>query len=96
MKNKITTHLTRAGILVFWVSLLSIACVSIVGSVEAGRMMSALKQTAPGNQRTAPATQIAPAEKTVEQVQKNISGAYGFAGVATDSGDELHRLFVGG
>lgn len=54
------------------VSLLSVACVSIVGSVEAGRMMSALQQTTPGNQRTAPATQTAPAEKTVEQVQKNI------------------------
>jgi len=34
--------------------------------------MSALQQTAPGNQRTAPATQTALAEKTVEQVQKNI------------------------
>jgi hypothetical protein len=71
MKNKITTHLARLRILVFCVSLLSVACVSIVGSVEAGRM-SALRQTAPGNQRTAPATQTAPAEKTVEQVQKNI------------------------
>jgi hypothetical protein len=65
MKNKITTHLTRLRILVFCVSLLSIACVSIIGSVEAGRLLSSPEQTAP-------ATQAAPAEKTVEQVQKNI------------------------
>lgn len=65
MKNKITTQLTRLRILVFCVSLLSIACVSIIGSVEAGRLLSSPEQTAP-------ATQAAPAEKTVEQVQKNI------------------------
>ena len=70
MKN-ITANFTRLRILLFCISLLSVACVSIVGSVEAGRM-SALPQTAPGNQRTAPATQTAPAEKTVELVQKNI------------------------
>src|SRR6266550_2501845 len=64
MKNKITTHLTRVRILGFCVSLLLIACVSIVGSVEAG-WISAPEQAAPG-------TQTLPAEKTVEQVQKNI------------------------
>jgi len=68
---KRTTHLTRLRILIFGVSLLSVACVSIVGSVEARRIMSAPQQAAPGN-HTAPATQAAPAEKTVEQVQKNI------------------------
>jgi hypothetical protein len=65
MKNKITTHLTRPRILVFCISLLSIACVSIIGSVEAGRLLSSPEQTAV-------TTQAAPAEKTVEQVQKNI------------------------
>jgi hypothetical protein len=64
MKN-ITANFTRLRILVFCVSLLSIACVSIIGSVEAGRLLSSREQTAP-------ATQAAPAEKTVEQVQKNI------------------------
>jgi hypothetical protein len=72
MKNKIAAHLTRLRILIFCVSLLSVACVSIVGSVEARRITSALQQTALGNQHPAPATQAAPAEKTVEQVQKNI------------------------
>lgn len=71
MKNKITAHLTRPRILVFCVSPLSVACVSIVGSVEAERLMSALQQTAPSTQAT-PKAQTAPAEKTVEQVQKNI------------------------
>ena len=65
MKNKITTLLTRLRILVFCISLLSIACVSIIGSVEAGRLLSSPEQTAV-------TTQAAPAEKTVEQVQKNI------------------------
>jgi hypothetical protein len=65
MKNKITTLLTRPRILVFCISLLSIACVSIIRSVEAGRLLSNPEQIAP-------ATQAAPAEKTVEQVQKNI------------------------
>ena len=64
MKN-ITANFMRLRILVFCVSLLSIACVSIIGSVEAGRLLSSPEQTAP-------ATQAAPAEKTVEQVQKNI------------------------
>jgi hypothetical protein len=65
MKNKITTLLTRPRILVFCISLLSIASVSIIGSVEAGRLLSSPEQTAV-------TTQAAPAEKTVEQVQKNI------------------------
>ncbi|HEY3037666.1 MAG TPA: c-type cytochrome [Pyrinomonadaceae bacterium] len=65
MKNKITRHLRRPRILFLAVSLLLIVCASIVGSVEAGFGMSDAPQT------TA-ATQAAPAEKTVEQVQKNI------------------------
>src|SRR5437867_834661 len=59
MKNKITAHLTRLRLLVSCVSLLAIACVSIVASVDAGLMPPAAQQSAP-------------AEKTVEQVQKNI------------------------
>ena len=70
MKN-ITANFMRLRILVFCVSLLSIACVSIVASVEA-RLMSGPKQAASGNPRTTSAAQTAPAEKTVEQVQKNI------------------------
>ena len=65
MKSKITASLTRTRMLVLSVSLLMVACVSIVGSVEARYLRSTLKQTAP-------ATQAAPVEKTVEQVQKNI------------------------
>ena len=65
MKSKITASLTRTRMLVFSVSLLMVACISIVGSVEARYLRSALKQTAP-------VTQAAPVEKTVEQVQKNI------------------------
>lgn len=70
MRNKITTHSTRLRILVFCVSLLFVASVSIVGSVEAGFLMQATQQTAPSTQATPP--QTAPAEKAVEQVQKNI------------------------
>src|SRR6266545_8418837 len=70
MKNKITVDLTRPRVLVFCVSLLSIACVSIVGSVEARLLMHVTQKTAVP--QTAAATQTAPAEKTVEQVQKNI------------------------
>lgn len=72
MKNRITGYLTRVRILVFCVSLLSVACVSIVGSVEAGRILSAPPQPTPGSQQAATTAQAAPAEKTVEQVQKNI------------------------
>src|SRR5882672_4778402 len=59
MKNKITAHITRLRLLVSSVSLLATACVSIVASVQAGLMPQAAQQTVP-------------AEKTVEQVQKNI------------------------
>jgi hypothetical protein len=69
MKN-INPIVTRPRILLLSISLLSGACVGIVGSVEARRM--SLQQTASSSPRTAPATQTAPAEKTVEQVQKNI------------------------
>ena len=67
MKNKITAPLTRLRILGFCVSLLLIASLSIVVSVEAGYLMQAAGQTSATTQ-----TQTAPAEKTVEQVQKNI------------------------
>ena len=70
MKNKITAHLTRLRILGFCVSLLSIATLSIVVSVEARYFMQAAGQTPASTQ--AQTTQAAPAEKTVEQVQKNI------------------------
>jgi photosynthetic reaction center cytochrome c subunit len=59
MKNQITTNSTRLRLLVLCVSLLFVACVSLVSSAEAGRMRQAVQQTPP-------------AEKTVEQVQKNI------------------------
>ena len=71
MKNRITAHLTRLRILGFCVSLLSIASLSIVVSVEAGYLMQATGQT-PASTQAIPTTQTAPAEKTVEQVQKNI------------------------
>ena len=75
MKNKFTANFTRLRLLVFCVALLSATCVSIVASVEAELMMQAAPQTAPAKQTPAkPDTvgQNAPAEKTVEQVQKNI------------------------
>jgi hypothetical protein len=65
MKNKITACLTRRRVLVFCVSLLSLVSLSIVVSVEAGWVSQA-------SQQTAPQVQTAPAEKTVEQVKKNI------------------------
>lgn len=68
MKNRITARLTRLRILYSFVSLLFVMSASLVGSsvsVEAGFMMQGTKQAAP-------AMQVAPAEKTVEQVQKNI------------------------
>ncbi len=70
MKNKIAANLTRPRILIFCVSLLSVASVSIVRSVEARLMMYATQQAA--TTQTAAMAQTAPAEKTVEQVQKNI------------------------
>lgn len=71
MNNMITSHLTRLRLLGFCVSLLSIASLSIVISAEAGYLTQTAAQTPTGTQATAIA-QIGPAEKTVEQVQKNI------------------------
>jgi hypothetical protein len=70
MNNKASAHLTRFRFLVFSVSLLFVVSVSLVGtniSTEAGFMTVGAAQTKP-----AAATQAAPAEKTVEQTQKNI------------------------
>ena len=64
MKNKISAQLTRLRLLVFFVSLLFVICVSLVGSAEAGFITQGAPQT-----KAAP---VVPAEKTVEQVQKNI------------------------
>ena len=74
MKYRVTVRLTQQRVLVFCVSLLSVVCASLVGtsvSVKAGFMMQGRQQTAPATQ-TAPVSPAAPAEKTVEQVQKNI------------------------
>src|SRR6185295_19402000 len=71
MKNKITAHLTRLRILGFCVSLLSIASLSIVVSVEAGYLTQTAGQT-PASTPATPPPQTAAGEKTVEQVQKNI------------------------
>jgi Photosynthetic reaction centre cytochrome C subunit len=65
MTNSIIASVTRTRLLVFLVSLLSVASVTIVASVEAGYISGAAQQTP----ATAP---VVPAEKTVEQVQKNI------------------------
>lgn len=65
MKNKVTAHLTSLRILGFCVSLLSIACLSIVVSAAADLLVK-------GPTQIAPAPQIASVEQTVEQVQKNI------------------------
>lgn len=60
MKN-ITTHLTRLRILVFCISLLAVTSVTLIGSAQVAKQGNdALK------------AQTVPAEKTVEQVQKNI------------------------
>ncbi|MEP6819126.1 MAG: c-type cytochrome [bacterium] len=70
MKNRATVRLTQQRVLVFCISLLFVVCASLVGtsvSVEAVFMMQGTQQT-----QTTGATQSAPAEKTVEQVQKNI------------------------
>jgi len=61
MKN-IRAIFTRLRILVVCASLLSVACLGIVVSAEAGLITVATQQTTPP----------APVEKTVEQVQKNI------------------------
>jgi len=70
MKN-ITTHLTRLRILLFCISLLAVASVTLVGSAEAGYLTQDAKPTVATAQATSTA-QTVPAEKTVEQVQKNI------------------------
>ncbi|HEV7681617.1 MAG TPA: c-type cytochrome [Pyrinomonadaceae bacterium] len=70
MRNSIAAHLTRLRLLVCSVLLLFIVCMGLVGtsiSAEAGFMTEGAQQTKP-----APVTQAAPAEKTVEQTQKNI------------------------
>ena len=69
--KKITPHITRLRILGLCVSLLSIASLSIVVSVEAGYLTQAAGQT-PASTQATPPPQTAPGEKTVEQVQKNI------------------------
>ena len=71
MNHMITSHLTRLRLLGFCVSLLSIASLSIVISAEAGYLDQSSAQTPTSTQAKATA-QIASAEKTVEQVQKNI------------------------
>lgn len=67
----ITSHLTRLRLLGFCVSLLSIASLSIVVSAETGYLTQTAAQTPTSTQATV-TSQITPAEKTVEQVQKNI------------------------
>ena len=67
MKTRITAQITRLRILVFAVAMLTAASLMIVGSVEAGYLMQAAGQTSTTTQ-----AQTAPAEKTVEQVEKNI------------------------
>lgn len=65
MKNLFAAYLSRTRLLAFCAALLSIACVTLVSSVEAG-------VTEQGTPAQTAATQTAPAEKTVEQTQKNI------------------------
>jgi photosynthetic reaction center cytochrome c subunit len=59
MKTQITAHSTRLRMLVFLITLQLVACIWIIASAQAKLMRQAPQQTAP-------------AEKTVEQVQKNI------------------------
>jgi hypothetical protein len=61
MKNKFTAHLTRLRILAFCVSLLTLVSVTLIVSGQVAKQ---------GND--AIKAQATPAEKTVEQVQKNI------------------------
>ena len=73
MKNRVTKRLSRERLLVFVVSLLLVVCAGLVGtsvSVEAGFMAQSTQQTTPA--QTVSVSQAAPAEKMVEQVQKNI------------------------
>jgi len=72
MKITITARITRLRILVFCVSLLTVVSVTIVGSVEAGYLMPGAGQQTPASTQATATTQAAPAEKTVEQVEKNI------------------------
>lgn len=65
MPNSTTSASMRTRLLLFLVTLLSIVSLMLVASVEA-RLISS------GPQQTAPVAPAAPAEKTVEQVQKNI------------------------
>jgi hypothetical protein len=65
MTNTIIASVTRTRLLVFLVSLLAVASVTIVASVDAGYISGEAQQTP----ATVPAV---PGEKTVEQVQKNI------------------------
>jgi hypothetical protein len=64
MKSRIDASLTRLRLLVFCISLLSVTSFSVVASVASELIMQAPPQTPP--------TQLALAEKTVGQVQKNI------------------------
>ena len=70
MKNRVTAHLTRLRLLTFCASLLFVVCASLIGasvSVNAGFTEQGTQQA-----QTVPAGQTQPAEKTVEQTQKNI------------------------
>lgn len=70
MNNKVSAHQTRLRLLVFSISLLFVVCVTLLGtniSAEAGFISEGAPQTKP-----APVKRAAPAEKTVEQTQKNI------------------------
>src|SRR2546423_1368593 len=58
MKNQIPAYSTRLHVLVFSITALFTACVGIVASAQSALMLSR--------------TQTATADKTVEQVQKNI------------------------
>ena len=68
MRNSLAVHLTRLRILVFFVLLLFVVTVGIVGS-SISAAAGFVPQGASPQTKTAPA---APGEKTVEQVQKNI------------------------
>jgi hypothetical protein len=76
MKNRITAHLTQSRVLGCCVSLLFVVCLSLVGSsvsVQADLVKQTAQQTSPTRPVTPPAAnQSGPAEKTVEQTQKNI------------------------
>ena len=65
MKNQFTAYLTRTRLLAFCAALLFVTCLTLVSAVEAGFAVQ-------GTPTQSAATQTAPAEKTVEQTQKNI------------------------